>query len=83
MAANCGKEVRILTTQSMKAHYGGEVSAVQVAPSQLLVECHSSGLLHSINSDIQIQGTWVTKVHILFHRYILYSITVYNWYIKV
>ena len=46
----------------MKAHYGQEVSAVQVAPSQLLVECHNSGILHSIDAEIQIRGTWVSKV---------------------
>lgn len=74
LAANCGKELRILTTQSMQAHYGHDVSAVQVGSSQLLVECHSSGLLHSITTDVHIRGTWVTKVYTSLTMYVPCSI---------
>ena len=56
--------MRILTMQTTRVHYGQEVSAVQVAPAQLLVECHNTGLLHSISTDIPIRGAWVTKVSI-------------------
>ena len=44
------------------AYLSPKVSAVQVAPAQLLVECHNSGLLHTINTDTHIRGTCVTKV---------------------
>jgi intraflagellar transport protein 140 len=64
LGANCGKEMRILTIQTTRVHYGQEVSAVQVAPAQLLVECHNTGLLHSISTDIPIRGAWVTKEHV-------------------
>lgn len=39
-----------------------QVSAVQVSPSEVLVECHSPGVMLPINSDIHIRGIYVTKV---------------------
>ena len=39
-----------------------QVSAVQVSPGEVLVECHSTGVVHSIKSDIHVKGIYVTKV---------------------
>ena len=39
-----------------------KTSAVQVSPSEVLVECHSTGLVHTIKTDIHISGIFVTKV---------------------
>jgi len=39
-----------------------QVSAMQVSPSEVLVECHSTGVMLPINSDIHIRGIYVTKV---------------------
>ena len=39
-----------------------KTSAVQVSPSEVLVECHSTGLVHTVKTDIHINGVFVTKV---------------------
>ena len=39
-----------------------QVSAVQVSPGEILVECHNTGLVQPIKSDIHIRGIFVTKV---------------------
>ena len=36
---------------------------MQVSPSEVLVECHSTGVMLPINSDIHIRGIYVTKVY--------------------
>lgn len=41
-----------------------QVSSVQVSPSEVLVECHKTGLVHSIKTEIQIKGAFVSKVQI-------------------
>ena len=38
-----------------------QVSAVQVSPGEILVECHNTGLVQPIKSDIH-RGIFVTKV---------------------
>lgn len=98
LAANCRKEVQILTKHVMQVHcnqqvptqlprcthqqnaahtaihtvgcrhlsvFTIQVSSMQVAPTELLVECHNSSLLHTINTDVHIRGTYVTKVYVL------------------
>ena len=39
-----------------------QVSAVQVSPTEMVVECHKTGIIHSIKSDVNIKGVFVTKV---------------------
>ena len=43
-------------------HCSLQVSAVQVSPGEVVVECHSTGVVHSIKSDIHVKGIYVTKV---------------------
>ena len=39
-----------------------QVSAVQVSPTEMVVECHKTGMIHSLRTDVNIKGTFVTKV---------------------
>lgn len=39
-----------------------QVSAVQVSPTEVVVECHKTGMIHSIKTDVNIKGVFVTKV---------------------
>ena len=39
-----------------------KTSAVQISPSEVLVESHGTGLVHSVKTDIHISGVFVTKV---------------------
>ena len=41
---------------------GCQVSAVQVSPTEMMVECHKTGMIHSLRTDVNIKGTFVTKV---------------------
>ena len=36
------------------------MSAVQVSPSELIVECHNTGLVLSVKTDLPIKGVFVT-----------------------
>ena len=38
------------------------MSAVQVSPSEVLVEYHNTGTVHNIKADIHIRGVFTTKV---------------------
>ncbi|XP_021936986.1 intraflagellar transport protein 140 homolog isoform X3 [Zootermopsis nevadensis] len=69
LAVNTITSVFVLREQELCAHYGKLVSAVQVSPSQLVVEVESKenrGSCHTLelNTDLQVKGVAVTTDHV-------------------
>lgn len=64
LAANSGSTVKILTEHVMNTHCNKQTSAVQISPSEVLVESHGTGLVHSVKTDIHISGVFVTKEYV-------------------
>ena len=58
------KSTEVCGLQSWRCfvHPSLQVSAVQISPGEVQVECHSTGVVHSIKSDIHVRGIYVTKV---------------------
>jgi len=78
LAVNSGILVEILIEHALNAHFNQQVSAVQVSPSEVLVECHSTGVMLPINSDIHIRGIYVTKEHVALwsgKKFVVYNIS--------
>ncbi|KAM4697334.1 intraflagellar transport protein 140 homolog [Rhinophrynus dorsalis] len=61
LAVNNFSSVVILSEQVMSSHFHQQVSAIQVAPSQLNLTYFSTGTTHSLRTDIYIKGVFVTK----------------------
>ena len=41
-----------------------QVSAVQISPAELLVECHGTGLVHTVKTDMNVRGVYVTQENV-------------------
>ena len=37
------------------------MSAVQISPAELLVECYGTGLIHTVKMDMNVRGVYVTQ----------------------
>ncbi|XP_056152909.1 intraflagellar transport protein 140 homolog isoform X2 [Lampris incognitus] len=61
LAANTVTTVLILSEHVMSAHFGQQVAAVQLTPSQLSITQFSAGAHLTLRSDIHIKGVCVTK----------------------
>ncbi|KAJ7984508.1 hypothetical protein DPEC_G00355540 [Dallia pectoralis] len=61
LAANSGSTVLILCEHVMSAHYGQQVAAVQLTPTQLRLSVFSTDALLALHSNVHIKGVCVTK----------------------
>ncbi|PWA21906.1 hypothetical protein CCH79_00015610 [Gambusia affinis] len=61
LAANNSRTVLILSEHVMSAHFGQQVAAVQLAPTQLSITNFSSGETLPLQSDMHIRGVCVSK----------------------
>lgn len=62
LAVNSISSVLILREQAMSSHFHQQVAAVQVSPSLLSVSFLSTGVTHSLRTDMYINGVFATKV---------------------
>ncbi|KAJ8786528.1 hypothetical protein J1605_006017 [Eschrichtius robustus] len=62
LAVNSISSVLILREQAMSSHFHQQVAAVQVSPSLLSVSFLSTGVMHSLRTDMYISGVFATKV---------------------
>lgn len=62
LAVNNISSVVILSEQAMSSHFHQQVAVVQVSPSLLSVSFLSTGLTHSLRTDMHISGVFATKV---------------------
>ncbi|XP_066869204.1 intraflagellar transport protein 140 homolog isoform X6 [Kogia breviceps] len=61
LAVNSISSVIILCEQAMSSHFHQQVAAVQVSPSLLSVSFLSTGVTHSLRTDMYISGVFATK----------------------
>nr|XP_045238308.1 intraflagellar transport protein 140 homolog isoform X1 [Macaca fascicularis] len=61
LAVNNVISVAILSEQAMSSHFHQQVAAVQVSPSLLNVCFLSTGVAHSLRTDMHISGVFATK----------------------
>uniref|UniRef100_A0A8C9E2I0 Intraflagellar transport 140 n=1 Tax=Phocoena sinus TaxID=42100 RepID=A0A8C9E2I0_PHOSS len=61
LAVNSISSVLILREQAMSSHFHQQVAAVQVSPSLLSVSFLSTGVTHSLRTDMYINGVFATK----------------------
>ncbi|XP_008068496.1 intraflagellar transport protein 140 homolog [Carlito syrichta] len=61
LAVNNVSSVAILSERAMSSHFYQQVAAVQVSPSLLHVCFLSTGVAHSLRTDIHISGVFATK----------------------
>ncbi|XDB64126.1 hypothetical protein ABFV05_017742 [Capra hircus] len=61
LAVNSISSVLILHEQAMSSHFHQQVAAVQVSPSLLSVSFLSTGLTHSLRTDMHVTGVFATK----------------------
>ncbi|XP_026973686.1 intraflagellar transport protein 140 homolog isoform X4 [Sagmatias obliquidens] len=61
LAVNSISSVLILREQAMSSHFHQQVAAVQVSPSLLSVSFLSTGVTHSLRTDMYISGVFATK----------------------
>ncbi|XP_067563212.1 intraflagellar transport protein 140 homolog isoform X5 [Pseudorca crassidens] len=61
LAVNSISSVLILREQAMSSHFHQQVAAVQVSPSLLSVSFLSTGVTHSLRTDMYISGVFTTK----------------------
>lgn len=62
LAVNSISSVLILHEQAMSSHFHQQVAAVQVSPSLLSVSFLSTGVTHSLRTDMHVTGVFATKV---------------------
>lgn len=62
LAVNSISSVLILREQAMSSHFHQQVAAVQVSPSLLSVSFLSTGVTHSLRTDMHVSGVFATKV---------------------
>ncbi|XP_074475359.1 intraflagellar transport protein 140 homolog [Sebastes fasciatus] len=61
LAANNSNTVLILCEHVMSAHFGQQVAAVQLTPTQLSITQFTTGVHLALQSDLHIKGVCVTK----------------------
>ncbi|XP_069503073.1 intraflagellar transport protein 140 homolog isoform X2 [Ambystoma mexicanum] len=61
LAVNNINSVLILSEQVMSSHFNQQVAATQVAPTQLHLTFFSTGIQHSLRTEMYIKGVFVTK----------------------
>ncbi|XP_034526545.1 intraflagellar transport protein 140 homolog isoform X2 [Ailuropoda melanoleuca] len=61
LAVNSISSVVILSEQAMSSHFHQQVAVVQMSPNLLSVSFLSSGVTHSLRTDMHISGVFVTK----------------------
>ncbi|XP_063474472.1 intraflagellar transport protein 140 homolog isoform X3 [Symphalangus syndactylus] len=61
LAVNNVISVAILSERAMSSHFNQQVAAVQVSPSLLNVCFLSTGIAHSLRTDMHISGVFATK----------------------
>ncbi|XP_063790737.1 intraflagellar transport protein 140 homolog isoform X2 [Pseudophryne corroboree] len=61
LAVNNLSSVLVLSEHVMSSHFHQQVAAIQVAPSQLSLTYYSTGVTHSLKTDMYIKGVFVTK----------------------
>ncbi|XP_059935422.1 intraflagellar transport protein 140 homolog isoform X4 [Mesoplodon densirostris] len=61
LAVNSISSVLILREQAMSSHFHQQVAAVQVSPNLLSVSFLSTGVTHSLRTDMYISGVFATK----------------------
>ncbi|KAM6951358.1 intraflagellar transport protein 140 homolog [Aplochiton taeniatus] len=61
LAANSVSTVLILCEHVMSAHFGQQVAAVQLSPSQLSISQYASGGHLTLRCDMHVKGVFVTK----------------------
>ncbi|XP_057603578.1 intraflagellar transport protein 140 homolog isoform X4 [Hippopotamus amphibius kiboko] len=61
LAVNSISSVLILREQAMSSHFHQQVAAAQVSPSLLSVSFLSTGVTHSLCTDMHISGVFATK----------------------
>ncbi|XP_054445339.1 intraflagellar transport protein 140 homolog [Pteronotus mesoamericanus] len=61
LAVNNLSSVVILSEQAMSSHFHQQVAVVQISPSLLSVSFLSTGVTHSLRTDMHISGVFVTK----------------------
>lgn len=59
---NSISSVVILSEQAMSSHFHQQVAVVQMSPSLLSVSFLSTGVTHSLRTDMHISGVFATKV---------------------
>ena len=62
LAVNNVISVAILSERAMSSHFHQQVAAVQVSPRLLNVCFLSTGVAHSLRTDMHISGVFATKV---------------------
>lgn len=62
LAVNNVSSVVILREQAMSSHFHQQVAVVQLSPSLLHVSFLSTGVTHSLRTDMHISGVFATKV---------------------
>uniref|UniRef100_A0A8C9J5C3 Intraflagellar transport 140 n=1 Tax=Panthera tigris altaica TaxID=74533 RepID=A0A8C9J5C3_PANTA len=61
LAVNSISSVVILSEQAMCSHFHQQVAAVQTSPSLLSVSFLSTGMTHSLRTDMHVRGVFATK----------------------
>ncbi|XP_067952050.1 intraflagellar transport protein 140 homolog [Watersipora subatra] len=59
VAVCSSNDVFILTEQSMKTHFTGNVAAVQLGPQTVSIDCFANNVHHEMKSSIQVRGVAV------------------------
>ena len=62
LAVNSISSVVILSEQAMCSHFHQQVAVVQTSPSLLSVSFLSTGVTHSLRTDMHVHGVFATKV---------------------
>ncbi|EDV20700.1 uncharacterized protein TRIADDRAFT_60914 [Trichoplax adhaerens] len=61
IATRTGIAAYILSEQIMSHHFGDDVAAIQVSPSQLSIYCYGTQMLQELKTDIHIKGIFACK----------------------
>lgn len=62
LAVNSSSSAVILSEQAMASHFHQQVAVVQISPSLLSVSSLSTGVVHTLRTDMHIHGVFATKV---------------------
>ncbi|KAI5932679.1 Intraflagellar transport protein 140 [Manis javanica] len=61
LAVNSSSSAVILSEQAMASHFHQQVAVVQISPSLLSVSSLSTGVAHTLRTDMHIHGVFATK----------------------
>jgi intraflagellar transport protein 140 len=64
LAAVTATSVHWLSEELLVAHYSEQVSAVQTAPKKVKVECHNTGSVFTLSTDVHIRAVKCSKDHV-------------------